>query len=72
MCKEANIIIPESIYISEDMSCTIDTDFEDALKRESEIEDSTAKKITLKAFDEKGNTIPFALEETDMVLEVKD
>lgn len=34
VCKEANITIPESIYISEDMSCTIDTDFEDALKRE--------------------------------------
>lgn len=33
VCKDEMIAIPESIYLSEDTNCTIETDFEDALRR---------------------------------------
>jgi len=70
-----DIVIPESIYQSEDINCTIDTDFEDALKREELIDipspkTPVLKSIILKAFDEKGKQIPFALEDTDIVISV--
>lgn len=34
VCEMEDITIPESIYCSDGIGCTIDTDFEDALQRE--------------------------------------
>ncbi len=68
VCEMEEIVIPKWIYMSDGIGCTIETDFEDALNRDVVKEDISGSDIILKAFDEKGNQIPFALEETDVVI----